>query len=566
MRVPILRLRRVVLALLLTLPIAGLLGQCTNTTQYPSNTTVPDPLGASTQISTCSFQQEYSAVGPAVAGGSYEFTCTGGSYITVHEGSAAGTVIGSGYSPLTVTATAADILYAHWTVDSLCTHASGCQTTAVQFLLDCTPPTATVSTVDDCDNNQFSLTVDVTNLGDGTSVDIIHSVNGGVNDTLFDQPVGTYNLGPFTVGQSVDVTVAHSSNYLCNLHFNGQQAGLCPTLVTCGDTALSYTYCYGDNDVHEWHWQNTTPGTPLAIVFSAGYVDYNYGNYGDQFTIYDGANSSAPILFQMPYGNFADLSGLQVTSSGTDLYMEVISDGYGSCQSYGYQSWAWTVGCYDCTPPAATYSVVTDCDAQTFNVMANLTSLGSQSTVQLTNSINSNIVTASATGTYTVGPFPILSLVTVTVQNDTNSLCNIHSPVLTNPLCASQIVCGGAPDSLTYCYTNSDSHTWHWQSSTGSALSILFSAGAIESATFDHLRIYNGPDNTSPLLFEHTSTQQEILTGYQFTASSGDIYMEMTSDPSVSCSTGSEAEWVWQVGCLDCTPPQATFTVNTDCV
>jgi hypothetical protein len=327
MKAPILRLRPFILALLLTLPISGLLAQCTNTTQYPSNTTVPDPLGAGTQITTCSYLQEYSVVGPAIAGASYKFTCTGGAYITVHEGSPDGPVLGNGYSPLTVTATGDDLLYPTWNVDDACNTASGtCQTDSVQLMLDCTPPTATVSTVDDCDNNQFSLTVNVTDLGDGTSVDIIYNVNGGVNDTLFDQPVGTYDLGPFTVGDLVDVTVAHSSDHLCNLHFNDQEAGLCPTLVTCGDTALSYTYCYGDNDVHAWHWQNTTPGTPLSIVFSQGFVDYFYGDFGDQLVIYDGANNGAPILFTPPLYNSYDLTGLQVTTNGTDLYMEIISD------------------------------------------------------------------------------------------------------------------------------------------------------------------------------------------------------------------------------------------------
>ena len=94
MNLPVL-FKSTALASLLLLVGTGLKAQgCTNTTAYPFGVvTIPDPYGALDTISTCSYLQEYSEVGPAVAGGMYTFTVTGGGYITVHEGTFDGTVI-----------------------------------------------------------------------------------------------------------------------------------------------------------------------------------------------------------------------------------------------------------------------------------------------------------------------------------------------------------------------------------------------------------------------------------------------------------------------------------------
>jgi len=427
--------------------------------------------------------------------------------------------------------------------------------------LDCIPPQATFAVNTDCDLQNFTIDVDVSVLGSDSTLEITNDA-GAVTVTATD--TGVWTVGPFPITTEVTLTLVNDSNSLCNLVSDMLTNPLCPTHITCGQPALEESYCYANSDFHAWHWQNTDPLGNLTLLFSSGSIDFP-GAFGDNLRIFDGVDASGTLLFSNTTS--MNLADLQIQSIGPDIYMELnsMNSTFGSCADGNQSLWNWLVGCHDCTPAAATYQVVTDCDAQSFNVDVHLTDLGSQSTVELINNVDATIVTASDTGIYTVGPFPILSLVTVTVQNDTNSLCNIHSPVLTNPLCPSFVVCGDPPVDNTYCYLNNDNHAWHWQSSTGSALSILFSAGTIESATFDHLRIYDGPDNNAPLLFSHTVTLQENLTGYQFTAASGDIYMEMTSDASSSCSSGGQTGWAWQVGCLDCSPPAATYTVVTDC-
>ena len=114
------------------------------------------------------------------------------------------------------------------------------------------------------------------------------------------------------------------------------------------------------------------------------------------------------------------------------------------------------------------------------------------------------------------------------------------------------VPCGGPPVDETYCYINNDSHNWHWQSSGGEALIMIFSAGTI------------GPSNAGVLLYDHVGPAED-LAGLQVTGASGDIYMENSSDGSVSCESGGQTQWVWQVGCLDCTPAIATYSILNDC-
>jgi hypothetical protein len=548
------------LASALALPAVGLRAQCTNTVQYPGLATTPDALGAVTTISSCSYQQEYSVVTSIQDGGTYQFTCTGGSYITVHQGTADGAVLGNGYSPLTVTASGTGDLFAHWNVNDQCGTATGCQTTTVQLFLDCVPPAAQATVLDDCDNNQFSISVDITGIGDATDVDLVWSVDGGPDQTDPDLQVGTYLIGPFTVGEAVNVTVAHSTDPLCNLHINGLVSGVCPVIIDCSGPAMEYSFCYHNYQDSVMTYQGNG-SFPISLIFNAGQME----SCCDNVTIYNGPNASGDILYQ---GNNSgqSMAGVMVISNNpfNALTMVFHSDVSVSCANNGYPPLDWTVGCLDCTAPEATFTVNTDCDNFSFMVDVDLTVLGSDPDLEITNDGGVPPVTVTAPGLYSVGPFTANIPVTVSLVNSDNALCSISSDPLVNPLCPQVITCGGAPVDDQYCYNNSDNHTWSWSSSGNEPLIIIFSAGSIESNTWDHIRIYNGPDNTSPLLYENGPGTTD-LTGMQYIASSGSIYMEMSSDASVSCASGSMIQWVWQVGCLDCEMPEATYVVNTDC-
>ena len=281
------------LAAMLLFPGIGIQAQCTNTILFPG-VTIPDALGALTTISTCSYQVEYSDATNIIAGAAYQFTCTNNAYITVHQDTYNGTVVGQGYSPLTVTAVTSGDLFPSWTVDDLCATASGvCQTTTVQLFLNCTPPTASIQSIDDCPNNAFSVQVNVTSVGDGASVNVNYDVNGVPSGGLPGVGVGSYLLGPFTVGSIIDITVEHELDATCNIHFNNVQSqNTCPTIVTCGGANAYGIYCYTNSDSQHWLYQSS--GTQeIALQFTQGTIE---SATWDHLRIYNGIdNSTTPI-------------------------------------------------------------------------------------------------------------------------------------------------------------------------------------------------------------------------------------------------------------------------------
>ncbi|HNK42068.1 MAG TPA: hypothetical protein PL002_12855, partial [Flavobacteriales bacterium] len=110
---------------------AQLNAQCLNTSQYPANAITPLTGGQTTTIHTCCWQTEFAVVTGIIPSASYTFTYGGGGWVTVREGAYDGPVLGQGDSPLTVEATTAQDLFAHWNTDSLCNTAQVCHASTV---------------------------------------------------------------------------------------------------------------------------------------------------------------------------------------------------------------------------------------------------------------------------------------------------------------------------------------------------------------------------------------------------------------------------------------------------
>lgn len=80
--------------------------------------------------------------------------------------------------------------------------------------ISCISPAATFTAVPDCANNQFSVSVNVTNLGSATSLSITDGTNTyGTAITA----TGTYTAGPFTSGTTQNLTLVHNIDSGCNL-------------------------------------------------------------------------------------------------------------------------------------------------------------------------------------------------------------------------------------------------------------------------------------------------------------------------------------------------------------
>jgi hypothetical protein len=93
--------------------------------------------------------------------------------------------------------------------------------------LDCTAPVAAATVVEDCENDQFNISVNVTSLGDAPSVDIVAN---GVTEATLNAP-GVQVIGPFANQTNVEVTVTHP-DALCNLVMDSLTYNCGPCLNT----------------------------------------------------------------------------------------------------------------------------------------------------------------------------------------------------------------------------------------------------------------------------------------------------------------------------------------------
>jgi hypothetical protein len=141
-----------------------------------------------------------------------------------------------------------------------------------------------------------------------------------------------------------------------------------------------------------------------------------------------GASTSVTILND---GGVADIIGVNATGiqtvgpfpTGTPVEVTVLSDNITGCNT---SQGGLDFECPVCEAPTATFTVVEDCDAGTFDVDVNVTSLGNGGTVTITNDGGvADITGVNATGVQTVGPFPTGTPVEVTVSNDGFADCEV---------------------------------------------------------------------------------------------------------------------------------------------
>ncbi|MBL0043147.1 MAG: T9SS type A sorting domain-containing protein [Flavobacteriales bacterium] len=536
--------------------------QCTNTSLYPSQAIIPNAGGAITTISTCNFQTEYARITGIVAGSNYQFTISDGSFITVHKGTFNGPVLGFGVSPLNILGATGEDLFAHWNANNACGTAQNCLLTTVQRFLDCLPPQSTVLVTNDCPNEQFFVDVNVLNTGDAPTIALTYTVNGGAPVTQPGLSAGAYQLGPFADLSVIDLTVEHSEDSSCNVSFLDLTNDPCG-IVSCGPD--TYTHCYGNSENYVQTYQGNST-FPLRLIFNSGNVS---GSGNDMLVIRDGLSVTDPVLFS-GVGNAGNLTGVTVLSTNPDhaLTLTMTSNSSFSCADGGVSPpWNYTVGCLDCTAPLATAgNVITNCASQSFTVQVNVSNMGSATNLSITNNVGAPSTVVSATGTYTAGPFPVGSAAILTLVNSENALCNLALGSFINSFCAVEITCGEPPIEASYCYDDSDSEAWLYQNTGSESLALLFSAGSIESVSFDQLVIYDGVNNQAPVIWQHTGGNEQ-LAGVLAISTGTSIFMEMSSDNSISCGAGSTqiTEWFWTVGCLDCTQPVSTYEVVLDC-
>jgi len=106
--------------------------QCNNPS--PFGTAIAPTNNIPLTITTCAFAGEYSTINSCTAGSTYLFSASGGSgnYITIRQGTPGGTVLGFGFSPISVVCTVSGPLYLHYNTNAACGVDGSCHTGVVQ--------------------------------------------------------------------------------------------------------------------------------------------------------------------------------------------------------------------------------------------------------------------------------------------------------------------------------------------------------------------------------------------------------------------------------------------------
>lgn len=519
-------------------------GNCTNSTMYPGSAITPDPGGAVTPISTCSYEQEYSEVNNITAGVSYQFLLSTGGYITVHQDTYDGAVIAQGWSPVVATAVTNGDLFAHWNTDDLCGTATNCATTSVQLLLNCTPPGAFYQITEDCATSTFSISLNVLNTGDGATVTVSYNQNGGVFVTQPGLGAGTYVLGPFPNTDIVDVIVGHEFDPACNVTFNDLQAqGNCPILIDCALPELNVSYCYPNSMNETWHYQSSG-GQPLAILFSSGQIE---SQNWDHLYFFDGPDDTYPLLWTNTLFSTTDLANLLVVSSGPDLFMKATSDASVSCSSGAMATWNYTVGCLDCDPTQTQFSVVPDCVHRTFQVAVNVSDLGSATAVSIYDTFSGDTLFNIPAGTTLLGPYDMGDSTKVTVFNNDNSLCRVNSPYLKHAIDSCIVdTCGSA--NYSWCYQNADTAWFAYASTQNVPITVRFLSGDL--GPNDKVLFYNGNSVLSAVIFFGNNGGD--MSNFALNSANVDntLTFVVMSDGAGSCQDGQFGNpLTWDVQC-----------------
>jgi hypothetical protein len=561
------KLRTCITALLTIVAMLGTTpawSQCNFTSAF-GTATAPAPGATAVTITTCNFGGEYATINSAVAGTIYTFTSSVGTdFLTVRSGTPGGAVLGSGPTPLTITATASGPIYLHVATNASCGTASTCRTTTVAASLPACNFTSAFGTVNAPAPGAAAVTITTCNFGGeyatinncvaGTSYTFTSSVATDYLTVRQGTPGGTVR-GSGTQPLTVTCTVSGplylhvATNSSCGTASTCRTTSVSASLPTCNNTSAFGTI--------------TAPTAPNSATistcnFGGEYATINSAVAGTSYTFTSSVATDFLTVRQGTPGGTAIGSGTQpltvtCTVSGP-IYLHVNTNSSCGTQStcrttavtaslpactnttsFGNQNVPTTVG------GTATISCQFAGEYGTWNniVAGNTYSISStNATDYLTvrsGSSNGPVVTAG------VQPLSIVAAAAGTwyVHCNTNSTCGTQSTCrdIVTTLTASPC---GAPTALTATAITGTTANIGWTPSGPATL-------------WD---VYYSTSNTAPIAsttptIDNTTTNPQALTGL----SSGTTYFVWVRS---DCGSGITSSWA-------ALPSFNTTILNDDC-
>ncbi len=328
------------------------------------------------------------------------------------------------------------------------------------------------------------------------------------------------------------------------------------TTVDCNVGPETENFCYTSNNTEQFDYVSSD-GSPLNLVINSGNVEVNW----DEFIVID---SDGTELYN-GYGNNGDLSGLSFQSSGDTMTVQVTPDGSIDCQSStAINPIDFTISCATCVNPQVTFQLVDDCvNAPQFFVEADITDLGSATSLDISDDQGSPVQNVTTTGIVSFGPYTNGTIVSLSVVNSQDVNCEITSQPFTQDLCTTTVVdCAVGPESINFCYDSGVNEEFVFVSSDGSPLNLVVNSGNVE-ANWDEFIVL---DTNGTELFNGYGNGGD-LSGLNFQSSGDTITVQVTPDGSISCqsSTGINPIDI-TVSCATCVNPQVSFALIDDCI
>jgi hypothetical protein len=187
----------------------------------------------------------------------------------------------------------------------------------------CTPPAATTSVVYNCGASQFSVDVNVMNLGSGTP-----SIFDGTTEWAV-AATGVINVGPFADASTVSLTLLHGTDVTCNLPL-GNFTNICPQNDTCatsipincssvvrGSTANGATNTGGNSAADVWYSYSGAAGDITVSLCT-------YTTYDSYLRVFDACNGAEIASNDDSCGM---QSSVTFTANGTSTYY-IMVEGY----------------------------------------------------------------------------------------------------------------------------------------------------------------------------------------------------------------------------------------------
>jgi len=279
----------------------------------------------------------------------------------------------------------------------------------------------------------------------------------------------------------------------------------------------------------------TGPGNRVRLDFNSFHLNIN-----DSFTIYDGPNSSYPVLFSKNSGSQSAPTSYTANNINGALYVIF------SASSLVNSGWDATVTC-EPFPPCALMpsnllaSQLTNTSAQ-LSWTENLSATTWEYEIVPLGSAPTGIGIPITTNPYTLTGLNSDSCYTFYLRS---SCSNNFSPWNSKDFCTLPNYCldghfydsGGLLDD----YNDNENYTITINpSSPGHAVQVTFTSFLLESCC-DYLKIYNGPNTSAPLIFNSGSTSPGTKIS---THPSGALTFVFHSDGSVT-----ESGWEASVNC-----------------